>query len=159
MDPTQTDLAADVLRAIETSDYKYVASVALAVSAYFLRGPVAKRLPFFGTDPGGVALVFVLGIAGALANALFARVPLTSALVDPVLGTTVVKVVGGAIAQYVVVKKLFGSRAGAEEGSDSSGAAKVGMDAALAVEKKPDAVVEPAAVVNDVPQVEPEVKS
>ena len=164
MDPTQTDIASDVLRAIESSDWKYVASTVLAVAAHFLRGPAAKRVPFFGTDPGGVAFVTLLGAAGGLLNAFLAKWSLGTALLDPILGTTVLKVVGGAIAQYVVVKKIWPT-ALAETGLDSAGAAKVGMDAAKATvvvvvdvpaeenkveEKVPEKVVEVVA--------EPEIK-
>ena len=152
MDPTQTDIASDVLRAIESSDWKYVASTVLAVAAHFLRGPAAKRVPFFGTDPGGVAFVTLLGAAGGLLNAFLAKWSLGTALLDPILGTTVLKVVGGAIAQYVVVKKMWPT-ALAETGTEG----KVEEEKTVVeVPEKVVVVVVPEKVVEVV--AEPEIK-
>lgn len=112
MDPLTFDLATDVLTALETSNWFYLASLTLALTTLFLRPRVAKTVPFFKTDRGGVAFVVLLGTAGGVLHGVAVVVaqfvsgmPVVNSFTSA-WGATVAKVVGGSIATYAAVKKL-----------------------------------------------------
>lgn len=102
MDGIDNDTLAVLFKAIETSDWKYAASILLALTVRAVREPIAKWFPFAATDPGGVLLVVFLGSAFGVVHALVAHMP-----IDGNLANAVAKIIAAAIAQYVVVKKLW----------------------------------------------------